>query len=74
MLQELADRFVVVWDGGPMQKGDPIRALEAHFADRLSLERLPAYAPELDLVEPLWSWLKWVQSRPQQCCKNVADF
>ena len=25
MLQELAGRFVVVWDGGTMHKGDPIR-------------------------------------------------
>ena len=41
MLQDLAGRFVVVWDGGPMHKGDPIRALEDQFADRLDLERLP---------------------------------
>jgi len=27
-------RFVVVWDGGTMHKGEPIRAMEAHFADR----------------------------------------
>ena len=58
MLQDLAGRFVVVWDGGPMHKGDPIRDLEAHFADRLSLERLPPWAPMLNPVEPLWSWLK----------------
>ena len=51
--------FVVVWDGGGMHKGDPIRAVEAHFADRLSLEALPPYAPMLNPVEPLWSWLKY---------------
>jgi hypothetical protein len=59
MLRELTGRFVIVWDGGSMPKGDPIRAWEAHFADRLSLERLPAFAPMLDPVEPLWSWLQW---------------
>ena len=42
-----------------MHKGEPIRALEAHFADRLSLEALPPWAPMLNPVEPLWSWLKW---------------
>jgi transposase len=30
-----------------------------HFSDRLDLERLPPYAPMLNPVEPLWSWLKW---------------
>ena len=58
MLRELPGRFVVVWDGGTMHKGDPIRELEDHFAGRLSLERLPPYAPKLNPVEPLWSWLK----------------
>src|SRR5512135_322130 len=59
MLQELTGRFVVVWDGGSMHKGDPIRALVDHFADRLALEKLPPYAPMLNPVESLWSWLKW---------------
>src|SRR5262249_25793776 len=59
MLTDLAGRFVVVRDGGPMHKGDPIRDLIGHFADRWDLERLPPYAPMLNPVEPLWSWLKW---------------
>jgi len=59
MIHDLDGRFVVVWDGGPMHKGDPIRDLMGHFADRLDLERLPPYAPMLNPVEPLWSWLKW---------------
>jgi transposase len=59
MLRDLSGRFVVVWDGGTMHKGEPIRALEAQFADRLSLERLPPFAPMLNPVEALWSWLKY---------------
>lgn len=59
MLRDLPGRFGVVWDGGTMHKGEPIRALEAHFADRLSLERLPPFAPVLNPVEALWSWLKY---------------
>jgi transposase len=42
-----------------MHKGEPIESLAAHFADRLSLERFPPFAPTLNPVEPLWSWLKW---------------
>ena len=59
MPRDLPGRFVVVWDGGPMHKGEPIIALESQFADRLSVEPLPPWAPMLNPVEPLWSWLRW---------------
>jgi hypothetical protein len=59
MLHDLSGRFVVVWDGGPMHKGDPIHRLADHFADRLCLEALPPWAPMLNPTEPLWSWLKY---------------
>ena len=61
MPRELAGRFVVVWDGGPMHRGDPIRQLASHVEDRLSLEDLPPWAPMLCPVEPLWGWLKYDQ-------------
>jgi hypothetical protein len=61
MLQELAGRFVVVWDGGTMHRGDPIRQLTSHFADRLSLEDLPPWAPTLNPVDTLWGWRKYDQ-------------
>ncbi len=61
MLREVAGRFVVVWDGGTMHRGDPIRQLTSHFADRLSVEDLPPWAPMLNPVEPLWGWLKYDQ-------------
>jgi len=59
VLRQLGGRVVALWDGGTMHKGDPIRALVAQYGDRLSLERLPPYAPMLNPVEPLWSWLKY---------------
>lgn len=52
-------RWVVVWDGGPMHRGDPIRELVDRRAGRLSLERLPPYAPMLNPVEFVWGWLKY---------------
>lgn len=59
LLMELSGRWIVVWDGGPMHKGDPIRDLLQQHGDRLCLEPLPAYAPMLNPVEVLWSWLKY---------------
>ena len=49
----------VIWDGGNMHKGDPIRELLSRVGSRLHLERLPPYAPMLNPVEQLWCWLKY---------------
>lgn len=51
--------LLVLWDGGTMHQGGPIRELVARSKQGLQLERLPAYAPELMPVEPLWNWLKY---------------
>lgn len=62
-LGELASQtekpLTVVWDGGNMHKGDPIRELLSRHRGRLQLERLPPYAPMLNPIEQLWSWLKY---------------
>ncbi|HMB03448.1 MAG TPA: transposase [Isosphaeraceae bacterium] len=47
MVESLAGRFVVIWDGGSMHKGDPITQLQDIRADRLWLERFPPYSPQL---------------------------
>jgi transposase len=59
LMREIPNRVVVIWDGGNMHKGDPIREAVERFQPRLTLEKLPPYAPMLNPVEPLWSWLKY---------------
>jgi transposase len=58
-LQWLTVPLVVVWDGGTMHKGGPISELLAQYKGRLYLERLPAYAPKLNPLEQVWTWLKY---------------
>ncbi len=60
VLGAVPGKVVVVWDGGTNHKGPPIRAFLARNK-RLWLERLPAYAPELNPVEQVWGWLKFGQ-------------
>jgi len=60
LLRHLRGRVTVVWDGGPMHKGEPIRQVLRDFP-RLTLKRLPPYAPELNPVEYLWTHLKYGQ-------------
>ena len=58
LLTRLRGSVTVVWDGGPMHKGDAIRAV-LHDFPRLTLEKLPPYTPELNPVEYLWNHLKY---------------
>ncbi len=60
LLRALVGKVIVVWDGGTNHKGPLMRAFLARNR-RLWLERLPAYAPELNPVEQVWGWLKYGQ-------------
>ncbi|MBX9678677.1 MAG: transposase [Gemmataceae bacterium] len=58
LLQHLRGPVILVWDRGSMHKGEPIRKLVADHP-RLQIELLPPYAPELNPVEQIWSYVKW---------------
>jgi len=60
LLGHLRGCVIVLWDGGNMHKGDPIRQVLADHP-RLRVERLPAYAPELNPVEYVWNQTKYGQ-------------
>ena len=57
LLHHLKGKVIVVWDGGSNPKGPAIRALLERYP-RLTLERLPGYAPDLNPVEMIWAYLK----------------
>ena len=64
LLREVPGRMVLIWDGAPIHRSRVIRDFLAHgAAQRLHLERLPAYAPELNPGEGLWQHLKGVELR-----------
>jgi hypothetical protein len=50
-----------LWDGLPAHRSNAMRAWLATQRAWLVAERLPAYAPELNPVEGLWSSLKAVE-------------
>jgi transposase len=59
LLGELAGQVRVVWDRGAMHKGPAIRAVTQEADGRLKTVFLPAYTPEANPVERLWSLLKY---------------
>lgn len=58
LMRQVEGPVVLVHDNGGMHKGDPIREVSAQFRHRLDLNPLPAYAPELNPVEYLWTYAK----------------
>jgi putative transposase len=58
LLKHLRGKVIVVWDRGSNHKGPEMRAYLAKQR-RLHLEALPAWAPDHNPAEPIWSWLKW---------------
>ena len=72
LLREVPGRMVLIWDGAPIHRSQVIRDFLANgAAQRLHLERLPAYAPELNPGEALWQQLKGVELG-NVCCFSMA--
>jgi transposase len=51
--------LLVLWDGGPIHRGQPVRDLLAEVGPaRRWVEHLPAYAPELNPDERIWNYFE----------------
>lgn len=73
LLRKIRGNLLVIWDGSPIHKGQPIKDfLKAGAAQRLHLERLPGYAPDLNPDEGIWNYLKRVELQ-NRCCRDLAD-
>lgn len=58
LLRHLPGKLLVIWDGAAIHRSQPVKKLLLECNQRIWLERLPAYAPELNPVEYLWAHLK----------------
>ncbi|HEX8857726.1 MAG TPA: transposase [Actinomycetes bacterium] len=54
-------KATLLWDGLPAHRSRAMRAWLGRQRSWLVVEPLPAYAPELNPVEPLWASLKGVE-------------
>jgi transposase len=71
LLGVIPEPLLVIWDGGPIHRGQPVKDLLAEVGrDRLWVEQLPAYAPELNPDEGVWNYLKRVELR-NTCCTTL---
>ena len=73
LLQHLTGKLLVIWDGAPIHRSKVVKQfLAAGGAERVWLEQLPGYAPELNPVEGIWRYLKRVCLR-NVCCRTLAE-
>jgi transposase len=80
VLEQLASfytghKIVLLWDGLSAHWSTRMRAWLDSQRDWLTVERLPAYAPELNAVESLWANLKDLElaNLPTTTLAEVAD-
>jgi transposase len=58
LLQQIRRKLIIVWDGLGAHWSGEVKAYIESLGDKVLLEQLPAYAPELNPVEYLWAQLK----------------
>ena len=71
LTREIPGKLLVIWDGAPIHRCQAVKDyLAKGGAKRIHLERLPAYAPELNPQEGVWNLLKRVELK-NVCCLDV---
>ena len=72
LLRHLPGKLLVLWDGAPIHRGQPVKDFLAHGgSQRIRLEQLPGYTPDLNPDEGIWTYLKHVELG-NVCCQTLA--
>jgi transposase len=73
LLRKIRGTLLLIWDGAPIHRGQPIKDFLARgAAKRIHLEQLPSYAPDLNPVEGIWNYLK-CRALGNLCCKDFPE-
>lgn len=71
LLRHVPGKLLIIWDGLPAHHGQVVKDfLRQGAARRIHLERLPGYAPDLNPVEGIFHYLKYVELG-NLCCQNL---
>jgi transposase len=72
MRQQLRGHIVLIWDRLAAHRSTAVQQYLASW-NKLHQESLPAYAPELNPVEYLWSWLKRADPLANGCPQTIEE-
>lgn len=70
--RQIRRKLLVIWDGLPAHRSRLVKDYLEAQNGALQIERLPAYAPELNPAEYVWGQLKY-HELPNFCAKDFAQ-
>lgn len=81
LLREIPGKIVLIWDGASIHRCKEVKDfLKQGGAERLHLMRLPAYSPELNPDEGVWSrncsaiYARWLKRKlGNVCCSSLKE-
>ena len=72
LMRQVSGKLLIIWDGATIHRSRVVKAFLADgAAERIYLERLPSYAPELNPDEGIWNYLKRVELK-NVVCRDLA--
>jgi transposase len=72
-LGQIPGKLLIVWDGSPIHRSKAVKEfLKSGAAERIRLEQLPGYAPELNPDEGIWKHLKYTEMK-NLCCQSLEE-
>jgi transposase len=71
LLRKIRGKLLIIWDGAPIHRGQPVKDFLARAARRIHLEQLPGYAPDLNPVDGIWNSLK-CRELGNVCCRDFT--
>lgn len=73
LLRHITGKLLIIWDRLPAHHGQAIKDFLAQGGtQRIHLEQLPAYAPDLNPDEGVWRYLKSVEMK-NRCCHDLPE-
>jgi transposase len=67
IMNQIPGKLLIFWDRGMIHRAAETRDFLLENSDRIEVEWLPAYAPELNPDEGVWRYLKQVELRNLSC-------
>lgn len=72
-LRQIPGKLLIIWDGSPIHRSGVVKEfLREGAAERIRLEQLPGYAPDLNPDEGIWNHLKYTELK-NVCCSSLAE-
>ena len=72
LMRHLPGKLLIVWDGLPAHRSRLVKEFLGKQKGKIWMERLPAYAPELNPVEYIWGYWK-KHELPNFCPKDYFE-